>query len=147
MATFETTLFQQGNNTGIEVPEQVVDALAAGKRAPVVVDVNGFEYRSTIAVMGGKYLIPFSSDKRAATGLAGGDAITVTLAVDTAPRTVEVPEDLAAALAGTGLRDAFDRLAPSKQKAHVANVEGAKADDTRARRVAKIVTDLGPAIS
>ncbi|WP_229054429.1 YdeI/OmpD-associated family protein [Aeromicrobium sp. Leaf350] len=147
MATFETTLFQQGNNTGIEVPEPIVEALAAGKRAPVVVDVNGFEYRSTIAVMGGKYLIPFSSDKRAATGLGGGDAITVTLTVDAAPRTVEVPEDLAAALAGTGLREAFDSLAPSKQKAHVTNVEGAKAADTRARRVAKIVTDLGPALT
>lgn len=142
MATFETTLFQQGNNTGIEVPEPVVASLESGKKPAVVVDVNGFEYRSTIAVMGGRYLIPFSSDKRAATGLAGGDPITVTLTLDTAPRTVQVPDDLAAALEGAGVREAFDGLAPSRQKAHVTAVETAKAADTRDRRVAKIVVDL-----
>ena len=142
MATFETTLSQQGNNTGIEVPEPVVASLESGKKPAVVVDVNGFEYRSTIAVMGGRYLIPFSSDKRAATGLAGGDPITVTLTLDTAPRTVQVPDDLAAALEEAGVREAFDGLAPSRQKAHVTAVETAKAADTRDRRVAKIVADL-----
>lgn len=142
MATFETTLSQQGNNTGIEVPEPVVASLESGKKPAVVVDVNGFEYRSTIAVMGGRYLIPFSSDKRAATGLAGGDPITVTLTLDTAPRTVQVPDDLAAALEEAGVREAFDGLAPSRQKAHVTAVEAAKAADTRDRRVAKIVADL-----
>lgn len=142
MATFTTTLLQQGNNTGIEVPEPIVESLEAGKRPAVVVDVNGFEYRSTIAVMAGRYLIPFSSDKRAATGLAGGDPITVTLALDTAPRTVEVPDDLAAALAAAGVREVFDGLAPSKRKAHVTAVETAKAAETRSRRVAKIVADL-----
>lgn len=142
MATFETTLSQQGNNTGIEVPEPVVASLESGKKPAVVVDVNGFEYRSTIAVMGGRYLIPFSSDKRAATGLAGGDPITVTLTLDTAPRTVQVPDDLAAALKEAGVREAFDGLAPSRQKAHVTAVEAAKAADTRDRRVAKIVADL-----
>lgn len=142
MATFETTLSQQGNNTGIEVPEPVVASLESGKKPAVVVDVNGFEYRSTIAVMGGRYLIPFSSDKRAATGLAGGDPITATLTLDTAPRTVQVPDDLAAALEEAGVREAFDGLAPSRQKAHVTAVEAAKAADTRDRRVAKIVADL-----
>lgn len=139
---FESVMFQQGNNTGIEVPPEIVDALGAGKRAPVVVSVNGFEYRSTIAVMGGRYLIAFSSDKRAASGISGGDAITVDLEVGTAPRTVEVPEDLAAALAEADARAAFDALAPSARKAHVTNVEGAKAPETRARRVAAIVTKL-----
>jgi hypothetical protein len=74
---FETVMFQQGNNTGIEVPPEVVEALGGGKRAAVAVTVNGFSYRSTLAVMGGRHLIPFSSDKRAASGIAGGDAITV----------------------------------------------------------------------
>ena len=142
MATFETILLQQGNNTGIEVPGPVVESFEAGRKPAVVVDVNGFEYRSTIAVMGGRFLIPFSSDKRAATGLAGGDPITVTLTLDTAPRTVQVPDDLAAALEDAGVREAFDDLAPSRQKAHVTAVETAKAADTRARRIAKIVADL-----
>ncbi|MEU4921946.1 DUF1905 domain-containing protein [Streptomyces parvus] len=139
---FSTTMVQAGNNTGIEVPESVVEALGAGKRPPVNVTVNGYAYRSTIAPMGGQYLIPFSSDKRKATGIGGGDAIEVELTLDTAPRTVEPPEDLAAALAAApGAAEAFAALAPSRQKAYVTSVEGAKA---RERRIAKAVAELTP---
>ncbi|MEV8447231.1 YdeI/OmpD-associated family protein [Streptomyces parvus] len=142
---FSTTMFQTGNNTGIEVPEDVVEALGAGKRPPVNVTVNGYAYRSTIAPMGGQYLIPFSADKRKATGIGGGDAIEVELTLDTAPRTVEPPEDLAVALAAApGAAEAFAALAPSRQKAHVASVEGAKTDATRERRIAKAVAELTP---
>lgn len=140
---FETTLSQIGNNTGIEVPAEVVEALGGGRRAAVVVDVNGYVYPSTLAVMGGRQLIPFSADKRAATGLSGGDPIVVELRLDTAPRTVEVPDDLGAALDAAGARAAFDALAPSARKAHVANVEGAKTADTRARRITSLATKLG----
>jgi len=139
---FETTLLQMGNNTGIEVPSEVLDGLGGGKRAAVVVDVNGFVFRSTIGAMGGKSLVPFSSDKRAATGLSGGDAISVELTLDTAPRTVEVPDDLAAALATAGASGAFAALSPSARKAHVTNVEAAKAADTRARRIEAVVAKL-----
>ncbi|BDV31748.1 YdeI/OmpD-associated family protein [Microbacterium terricola] len=139
---YETTLSQVGNNTGIEVPPEVIEELGGGKRPPVAVSVNGFEYRSTVAVMGGRYLIAFSSDKRAATGLKGGDPISVELTLDTAPREVQVPDDLATALQEAGARAAFDALSPSARKAHVTNVEGAKAADTRARRVEKIVAGL-----
>jgi len=136
-------MFQSGNNTGIEVPPEVIEALGAGRKPPVVVNVNGYEYRSTVAVMGGRYLISFSSDKRAATGIQGGDPIVVDLEVDTAPRTVEVPDDLAAAIgAAPGAREAWDRLAPSHRKAHVTAVESAKADDTRQRRIAKAIEAL-----
>ena len=117
---FETTLVLVGSNTGIEVPPAVLDELGGGKRPLVSVTVNdSYSYRSAVAPMAGRYLIAFSSDKRAATGLEGGEAITVELTLDTEPRTVEVPDDLAAALAAAGLRDAFDKLAPSQQKAHV----------------------------
>ncbi|MEV5581301.1 YdeI/OmpD-associated family protein [Streptomyces parvus] len=138
---FSTTMVQAGNNTGIEVPESVVEALGAGKRPPVNVTVNGYAYRSTIAPMGGRYLIPFSSDKRKATGIGGGDAIEVELTLDTAPRTVEPPEDLAAA---PGAAEAFAALAPSRRKAYVTSVEGAKARETRERRIAKAVAELTP---
>lgn len=139
---FDTTLSQTGNNTGIEVPPEVIDELGAGKRPAVVVDVNGYVYASTVGVMGGRFLIPFSSDKRAATGLSGGDAITVTLTLDTTPRTVEVPDDLAAALAAAGVRASFDALSPSARKAHVTSVQSAKAADTRARRITAVVDKL-----
>ncbi|WP_345800323.1 YdeI/OmpD-associated family protein [Microbacterium sp. AZCO] len=139
---FETTMAVMGNNTGIPVPPEVIEALGGGKRPAVLVTVNGYEYRSTVGVMGGQSLIPFSSDKRAATGITGGDAITVDLELDTAPRTVEVPDDLAAALAAAGLRDGFDQLSPSQRKAHVTSVESAKAPETRARRVDAVVAKL-----
>jgi len=140
---FETTMFLSGNNTGIEVPPDVIEGLGAGMKPPVVVTVNGYEYRSTVAVMGGRYLIPFSSDKRAATGIQGGDPIVVELELDTAPRTVDVPDDFAAALDATpGAREAWDRLSPSHRKAHVTAIEGAKAAETRARRIAKAIEAL-----
>jgi len=140
---FETVMFLQGNNTGIPVPTDVVEGLGGGKRAAVVVTVNGYTYRSTLAVMGGRHLIPFSSDKRAASGIGGGDAITVDLELDTAPRTVDVPADLAAALSAADARAAFDALSPSARKAHVTSVETAKAAETRTRRIAAIVSALG----
>ena len=140
---FETTMLLTGNNTGIEVPPDVIEALGAGRKPPVTVTVNGYEYRSSVAVMGGRHLIPFSSDKRAATGIQGGDPIVVDVEVDTAPRTVEVPDDLAAALdASPAARAAFDALSPSARKAHVTNVESAKAAETRERRVDAIVAKL-----
>ena len=140
---FETTMTLVGNNTGIEVPPEVIEALGAGKKPPVKVTVNGYEYRNTVAVMGGKYMISFSSDKRAATGIQGGDPIVVDLELDTTPRTVEVPDDFAAALDATpGAREAFDRLAPSHKKAHVTAVESAKAPETRQRRIAKAIESL-----
>jgi hypothetical protein len=139
---FETRMSQTGNNTGIEVPAEVIEGFGAGRKPPVVVNVNGYEYRSTVAVMGGRFMIPFSSDKRAATGIGGGDAIVVDLEVDTAPRTVEVPDDLAAALDAGGARVAFDALSTSARKAHVTSVESAKAVETRQRRVDGIVAKL-----
>lgn len=140
---FSTEMLQMGNNTGIEVPVHVVDALGAGKRPAVVVDVNGYRYRSTIAPMGGKFLIPFSAERRNESGISGGDAIDVDLTVDVEPRTVEVPDDLRAALAGSAEAAAkWERLSYSKQKAHVTAVRGAKAADTRSRRIAKVIAEL-----
>ena len=140
---FQTTLHQTGNNTGIEVPPELVEELGGGKRAAVKVTVNGYAYPSTIASMGGRFLIPFSSDKRAATGLAGGDPIEVELELDTAPRIIEPTPDLAEALAANpAAAAAWERLAPSHRKAHVSAIEGAKAAETRARRVAAAIEKL-----
>jgi len=140
--TFTTELLLQGNNTGILVPVEVLEQLDAGRRPPVVVRIGDFEYRSTVASMGGRYLIAFSSDKRKATGLVGGETIEVTLTHDTAERTVDVPEDLAAALAEAGVRERFDTLAFSQRKEHVRAITEAKGAETRARRIAAAVMKL-----
>jgi Bacteriocin-protection, YdeI or OmpD-Associated/Domain of unknown function (DUF1905) len=140
---FSTTMFQMGNNTGIEVPADVVAALDAGRRPPVVVNVNGYEYRSTIAPMGGKYLLPFSAERRKESGIQGGDAIDVELTVDTAQRTVEVPDDLRSALsASPAAAAAWEKLSYTHKKEHVRSVLGAKKAETRTRRIAAVVAKL-----
>ncbi len=89
---FATTVVPGGGTTtGIEVPAEVVERLGGGGRPKVVVDLDGYVYRSSIAVMGGRHLIGLSSAHRAASGLGAGDAVQVTLRLDTAPREVEVP--------------------------------------------------------
>ena len=138
--TFETTLTASGNNTGIVVPDDVMERLGRGKRPPVLVTVNGYEYRSTVAVMGGRYLISLSAAVRAATGLKGGDPISVVLRVADTPREVEVPADFAAAMEQQEpARQFFDGLSSSLQRYHVDNVNAAKAPETRQRRIDKSV--------
>jgi hypothetical protein len=137
--TFETTVAARGNNTGIVVPPELIDQLAAGKRPPVAVDVNGHVYRSTVAVMGGTHMIGISAAIRQATGLKGGDPIRVTLTVADTPREVVVPEDFAAALAAADVRPFFEKLSNSLQRYHVTTIDGAKTADTRQRRIDKAV--------
>lgn len=143
MSTFTTTLLQLGNNVGIEIPDAVVAELG-GKRVPVVVTLDGgYSYRSTTAVMGGKNLVGLNAAHRAASGAAGGQVVEVTIVRDDAPREVEVPEALAAALAADPVAAAaWERLAYSHRKEHARAVAEAKSDDTRARRVAKAVSML-----
>ena len=140
-ATFETTVAASGNNTGIEVPAEAIELLEAGRRPPVLVNVNGYEYRSTVAVMGGKYLIAISAAVREATGLSAGDPIRVTLRLAEGPRKVDVPADIAEALAADPEAAAFfARLSNSLQRYHVENINSAKAAETRQRRIDKAIT-------
>lgn len=139
---YRTTMHLMGRNTGIPVPPEVLAALAGGKRPAVTVVVNGYRFTSTVGSMAGQALVPFSAEHRAASGIAGGDPLEVSLELDTAPRETPVPDDLAAALAEAGVRDAFAALSPSRRKAHVTAVEGAKAPETRARRVLAVVDSL-----
>lgn len=139
-ATFETTVTASGNNTGIVVPDDVIEQLGAGRRPPVLVDVNGYGYRSTVAVMGGQHLIGISAAIRAATGLKAGDPIRVVLTVADTPREVDVPADLAAALGAEESTAAFfGKLSNSLQRYHVDNINGAKTAETRQRRIEKAV--------
>ena len=104
--------------------------------------VNGFSYPSTIASMGGRFLIPFSSDKRAATGLAGGAPIEVELVLDTAPRIIEPTADLAALAENPAAAAAWEKLAPAPPQGPRHRHREQKAAETRARRVAAAVEKL-----
>lgn len=143
--TFRTTLWPAGgNNVGIVVPEEVVAAFGRGKRVPVVVTIDGgYRYRNTIASMGGQLLISFNAETRKATGRGAGDEVEVRLDVDDAPRVVEVPADLAVELAKDAEAAAvWEALSYSRQRAHAESITGARTDETRARRVAKVVAAL-----
>jgi hypothetical protein len=133
---FDTTVAATGNNTGIVVPEEVIERLGVGRRPAVVVNVNGYEYRNTVGVMGGKHMIGISAAIRKDTGLSGGDPIHVVLTLAEGPREVTVPEDFAQALAADPVAGAFfATLSNSLQRYHVDNVNAAKGAETRRRRI------------
>jgi antitoxin component of MazEF toxin-antitoxin module len=145
--TFTTTILQaEGlNATGIRVPVDVMAALGTQKRPKVKITLNNYTYRSTVAPYAGDvYMLPLSQEHRQAAGVKAGDQVDVALELDTEPRTVEVPDDLVAALAEKpGARAAFDALSYTMRKEHVRQVEEAKAQETRERRITKIVGQLG----
>ncbi|MET0134196.1 MAG: YdeI/OmpD-associated family protein [Kibdelosporangium sp.] len=129
--------------TGVEVPEEVVEKLASGKRPAVKVTINSHTYPSTVARMAGRFMLPVSAENRTAAGVEAGDEIEVHLELDSEPRAVVVPDDLAAALDGTpAARAAFDKLAYSHQRRWVLSVSDAKTPETRQRRIDKAVHDL-----
>jgi hypothetical protein len=130
--------------TGIVVPPDVVEGLGSGKKPAVTVTINGFSYPSTIASMGGRFLLPVSAEIRAGAGVSAGDVVDVDVVLDTSTREIAVPDDLAAALKkAPAAKKAFEALSNSNKKRHVLSVEGAKTAETRERRVAKVLTELG----
>jgi hypothetical protein len=141
---FRTTLEFGGKNaTGFRIPAEVVEALGKGKRPPVRVTINGYTYRNTVAVYDGVYMLGVSAEHRAGAGVAGGDEIEVDLELDTAPREVTVPDDLAAALdADPDAKRTWDGLSYSNKSWHALQIEGAKSDETRQRRIGKSVDAL-----
>jgi hypothetical protein len=129
--------------TGIEVPEDVVAALGSGNRPPVTVTVGGHSYRTTVARMGGRFLVPLSAENRTAASVAAGDQVEVDIELDSGPREVAVPGDLAAALGRDDTaRATFDGLSFTHRKEWVRWIEEAKKPETRATRVAKTVESL-----
>jgi hypothetical protein len=139
---FRTTVTLGGKTaTGLQVPDEVVTALGAGKRPPVVVTVGRHTYRSTVAPMGGAFWIPLSAEHREAAGLAAGDEVDVVVEHDAAPREVALPDDLAAAF-DDDVQARFDALAPSHRKEWVRWVEEAKKPETRTARVEKTVESI-----
>ena len=141
---FRATLEPGGKTaTGIRVPEQVVNGLGSGRKPAVRVTIRGHSYPSTVATMGGAFMIPVSAEIRTITGLTAGDEIDVEVELDTEPRTVTVPADFASALeADPQARRFFDGLSYSNQRRFVLSIEGAKSADTRQRRIDKAVTTL-----
>jgi len=143
--TFRTQLEAMGgNNVAIVVPDEVVTAFAHGKRVPVKVTIDGdYTYANTIASMGGRFLLSFNAETRKATGRVAGDEVEVRLELDDAPRAVALPPDLAAALEkDPAASAAWEALSYSRKKEHATAVESAKKEETRVRRLEKVLEAL-----
>jgi hypothetical protein len=139
--TFDTKVIATGNNTGIVVPDEMIEQLGAGRRPAVVVNVNGYEYRNTVGVMSGRHMISISAAVRKDTGLKADDMVHVVLTLAGGPREVTVPDDLAAALSADPAAEAFfAKLSSSLQRYHVDNINAAKTAETRQRRVDKAIS-------
>jgi hypothetical protein len=141
---FHTTILQGDKTaTGIRIPEEIMAGLGSGKKPPVRITINGHGYRSSVASVDGRPIVGISAENRAGAGVAGGDEVDVDLELDTAPREVTVPADLAKALdAEPAARRTFDGLSYSNKSWHTLQVEGAKSDETRQRRIARSVEAL-----
>ncbi|WP_433368758.1 YdeI/OmpD-associated family protein [Streptosporangium sp. CA-115845] len=129
--------------TGFQVPDEVVADLGAGRRPPVRVTINDHTYRSTVASMGGRYMIGISAENRTSARVTAGDEVVVELELDTESREVTVPADLAEALdRDTDARRFFDGLSYSKKRWFVLSIEGAKKPETRQRRLSETIALL-----
>lgn len=129
--------------TGIQVPEEVVASLGTSKKPPVKVSIGSYTYRSTVAVMGGRFMIPLSAANRSGAGVAAGDEIEVELELDNEPREIVVPADFAEALDGDPeAKSFFEKLSYSNKGRFVLSIEDAKTAETRQRRIDKAVSSL-----
>ena len=141
---FKTVILQAGKTaTGIVVPPEVVEGLNSGKKPAVLVAFSGHTYRSTIATMGGDFMIPVSSEIRGITGVASGDEVEVELQLDTAPRELGVPADFSEALdRAPEARQFFETLSYSNKRRFTWSISDAKTPETRQRRIEKSVESL-----
>lgn len=140
--TYQTTILGFGNHAAIEIPDEVLAELGANRRAPLRITIGTHSYQSTATGMDGRCLVVFPKKERDASGVAAGDVVDVTLELDAGRREVEVPEALAVELATSGLTEVFEALSYSKRKEFARQVAEAKAEETRARRVDKVIAAL-----
>lgn len=139
---YTTTVIGDGNHTSIEIPDKNLIELGANKRAPLKVTINGHTYQSTATGVGGMCRVVFPSVDRDASGAKAGDLVEVTLELDEGYREIEIPSTLKAALKESGLADIFHDLIYSKRKEFIRQVNDAKAEETRLRRVQNIISEL-----
>jgi hypothetical protein len=144
MPKFRTTLVRgEGTTMGMIVPPDIVEALGQGKQPKVTVTINGYTYRSSVAVMGGKFMVGVANEHRKPAKVENGGTVDVTLELDLEKREVTVPPELAKALSkDKAARAAWDKLSYSHQRQHAEPIANAKAEDTKARRVAKTLEML-----
>jgi len=141
---FRATVQRSGKTaTGIEVPAEVVENLGAGRKPPVRVTIGGHIFRTTVARRGERYLVGVSAENRERAGVAGGDEVDIDLELDTQPREITVPRELAQALERhADAKTFFETLTFSQKQWYVLPIEQAKKAETRERRIDKALRML-----
>jgi bifunctional DNA-binding transcriptional regulator/antitoxin component of YhaV-PrlF toxin-antitoxin module len=141
---FHATVQQSGKTaTGIEVPDEVVASLGSSKRPPVRVTINGYTYRTTVASLGGVFMLGVSAEVRERAGIVAGDEVEVDIELDTEPREVEVPPDFTDALdQDPDAKRFFAGLSYSNKRRIMLAIADAKTAETRRRRITKAVDTL-----
>jgi len=128
---------------GSPSPPNILESLGAGKRPAVVVTINGHSFSTTIGSMNGVFKIPVSAERRGLIGAEAGDALHVSVILGEAPAEIEVPPELAEALAtDRSSGEFFAGLTASQRKGFIVSIEGAKTAETRQRRVEKALAAL-----
>ncbi|KQU94006.1 YdeI/OmpD-associated family protein [Devosia sp. Root105] len=141
---FRAVVIPSGNATAVEIPDEVMQSLGPEARPPVAITINGYSWRSRVAIKNGQRLVGISAAQRTAAGIEAGQAIEIDISLDTAPRDVDEPDDLKSALDGDpAARAGFDKLPFGLKAKHVRDIEAAKSPEVRARRIGKLVETLG----
>jgi len=142
--TFKTSIIQAGKTaTGIVIPDEIIEKIGAGKKPPVQITLNGYTYRSTVAVMGGKFMAGLSAEHRKGSGVSGGDELDIGIALDTAPRVADVPDDFKKELVKhMGAKKKFEALSYSGKQGYLIPIKEAKTDETRQKRINKALEEL-----
>ena len=141
-ATYKTTVIGHGNHAALEIPQAILDELGTNKRAPLKVTINGYTYQSTATGVDGKCMVVFPEKDRAGANAKAGDVIEITLTLDDGYREVDLHPDLVNALITAKKKETFDALSYSKRKEFARQVNEAKAEETRAKRIEKVLNSF-----
>jgi uncharacterized protein YdeI (YjbR/CyaY-like superfamily) len=146
---FRTKVLTAGKTaTGIQIPDELIAELAAGRKPAVKITINGFTYRSTVAVINGRFMVGVNADNREKAGVAGGDTIDVLIELDTEIREIAAPADFLENLERSPkIKGLFDGLSYTKRRVIVEGIVGAKTMETRERRIGKAVRELEAALN
>ncbi len=147
MARFKgvlTSTPRGGGGTLVPVPREIASRMGLKGMPKVQAVIAGQRYRGSLMPMGdGTYCLGVLKSIQEAARVKPGDTITVELELDTSPRVVELPPDLAKAIAHDKKASAaWDRLSFTNQKEVARSLEEAKKPETRERRLAAALAKL-----
>lgn len=142
--SYSTLVIGEGNHASLVIPDEVLAKLKTNRRAPLIVSVNGHSYRSTATAVAGQCRVVFPQRERALAGAQAGDVVEVTLQLDGGRREVALEPELRSALDAAGLLETFESLSYSRRREMARTISEAKAAETRQRRIAKILGQIGP---